>query len=87
MQNTTTQYESEANNPRIRNRALRRKGIAALEAGDHATSRECLRQMYRDADDLLYLKRVLGREYIERIGMDTTPAEEKYGKDWLDRDI
>lgn len=82
-----TQEVHDEDDPGARNLELIRKGLAAFDAGDYAEMENCTRQMYRDAEDLLSVKRILGADWIRRMGLDTRPADEKYGHGWLDRDI
>jgi hypothetical protein len=39
------------------------------------------------ADALLSAKHRNGADWIREKGLNTKPAEEAYGKDWLDRNI
>ena len=60
---------------------------AAARAGDAETEWAWLRKATIPAHSLLFLKHIKGADWVRRCGLDLTPAEEKYGSDWLDRDI
>jgi hypothetical protein len=59
----------------------------ARKRGDEEAERELRKQIVYPAEALLAAKINLGADWIRNEGLRTETAEEKYGKDWLDRDI
>ena len=60
---------------------------AAARAGDEDTEWAWLCKARLPVHSLLFLKHSKGPDWVRRCGLDLTPAEEKYGTDWLERDI
>ena len=59
----------------------------AVERGDHEAAWELRKHIIYPAEALLAAKRNMGADWIRKRGLNTKTAEEKYGQDWLDRDI
>lgn len=59
----------------------------AVKGGDHESAWELRKQVIYPAEALLAAKRNMGADWIRKRGLNTKMADEKYGKDWLDRDI
>lgn len=60
---------------------------AAGAAGDEETAWAWLQKAEHPADSLLFMKHIHGAEYVRNSGFNLKPAEEAYGKDWLERNI
>jgi hypothetical protein len=63
------------------------ESAAADRVGDEEASWEWLRMAEIPADALLSAKHRNGADWIREKGLNTKPAEEAYGEDWLDRQI
>jgi hypothetical protein len=59
----------------------------AIARGDHEAAWEARKDVIYPAEALLAAKRNMGADWIRKRGLNTQKADEKYGKDWLDRDI
>jgi hypothetical protein len=83
-------YLTEAQRDELHRSSLSQNSIyiaeseAADVAGDNATAWAWLRLATVPAHTLLSLKKSLGADYVRRLGLDLTPAEAAYGKQWLD---
>jgi len=60
---------------------------AAGEAGDEETAWAWLRLATLPAYALLSFKHRRGAEVVRQSGLNLSPAEAAYGKDWLEREI
>lgn len=69
------------------NHALLKKLADAEARADEAAEDEIWRQIVIPAESLLATKLSFGADWIRREGLNTSEAERKWGKDWLDRDI
>lgn len=59
----------------------------AMLVGDEETAKELRKQLVYPAEALLVAKRNMGADWIKKEGLRTEAAEQKYGKDWLNREI
>ncbi len=57
----------------------------AYERGDDAAADELRKQLDIPAEALMAAKKSRGADWVRKQGLRTQRAEEKYGKDWLDR--
>lgn len=62
------------------------KMLAAVAAGDSDAEMEQFRQLTLPADALLALKINAGTDWIIELGLDTSEADLKFGKNWMERD-
>lgn len=60
--------------------------IEAERSGDKAHAMELRRKMVYPPAALLGLKESLGADWIREHGLDTTEADRKFGKGWMERD-
>ena len=70
----------------------RKEQLSIIQAGmdaDHADNDklfyENLKKMKAPADALMACKKVNGADWIREMGLDTSRADQEYGKDWLNK--
>lgn len=86
-------YLTEAEREELRAKGLSdnvifvKESAAAREAKDFDTGWDWLALADLPDYSLLCLKNWYGAQFIRDKGFKTEPAEKRYGKDWLERDI
>ncbi len=67
------------------NGRLLAKILEAKKCGDYDLAQELRKDLIIPAETLMATKICMGADWIRERGLRTETAEEKYGKDWLDR--
>ena len=67
------------------NGRLLAKILEAQKRGDEDLASELRMDLIIPAETLMATKKNMGADWIRSEGLRTETAEEKYGKDWLDR--
>ncbi len=59
--------------------------LDAFDNGDDDAFYAAAREMKAPADALMACKKVNGADWIKEMGLDTSRADQEYGKDWLNK--